>query len=141
MGKDNIKLINDTVNALSLKVNEKVSLGSRLKIESKGMFATSAFYAIVGIIFFVLLVMASFAPHLGIIGIFSLVTAYGVFRKRTWAIWFVVILFFVGTTFSAFMIYSILGADYLLGISAIVYLVLTWVFTAYAVDKRNVFES
>jgi hypothetical protein len=120
---------------------QKVSLGSRLKIESKGMFATSAFYAIVGIIFLILLVMASFAPHLGIIGIFSLVTAYGVFRKRTWAIWFVAILFFVGTTFSAFMIYTILGADYLLGISAIVYLALTWVFTAYAVEKRKVFES
>ena len=118
-----------------------MSLRSRLKIESKGMFATSAFYAIAGIIFFILLLTASFAPHLGIIGIFSLVTAYGVFRKRTWAIWFVVILFLVGTTFSAFMIYSTLGTDYLLGISAIVYLVLTWVFTAYAVDKRNVFES
>jgi hypothetical protein len=124
-----------------LKVNGKMSLGSRLKIDSKGMLATSAFYAIVGIIFFVLLMMASFAPHLGIIGIFSLVTAYGVFRKRTWAIWFVMILFFVGTTFSAFMIYSILGADYILGISAIAYLVLTWVFTTYAVTKRKVFES
>lgn len=124
-----------------VKVNGKMSLGSRLKIESKGMFATSAFYAIVGIIFFVLLMMASFAPHLGIIGIFSLVTAYGVFRKRAWAIWFVMILFFVGTTFSAFMIYSILGADYILGISAIVYLVLTWVFTTYAVTKRKAFES
>jgi hypothetical protein len=124
-----------------LKVNGKMSLGSRLKIESKGMLATSAFYAIVGIIFFVLLMMASFAPHLGIIGIFSLVTAYGVYRKRTWAIWFVMILFFVGTTFSAFMIYSILGADYILGISAIAYLVLTWVFTTYAVTKRKVFES
>lgn len=116
-------------------------LGSRLKIESKGMFATSAFYAIVGIIFFVLLVMASFAPHLGIIGIFSLVTAYGVFRKRAWAFWFVMILFFVGTTFSAFMIYNYLGTDYIIGMSAILYLLLTWIFTAYAVTKRKVFET
>jgi len=118
-----------------------VSIASKLKIENSGMFATSAFYAIVGIIFFVVLPMASFAPHLAIIGIFSLATAYGVFRKRAWTIWFVVILFFVATTFSAFMIYNIPQIDLLLGISAIVYLVLTWVFTAYAVTKRKVFES
>jgi hypothetical protein len=141
MGWWNIKLINDTVNALSLKVNEKMSLGSRLKIESKGMFATFAFYAIAGIIFLVLLPIASFAPHLGIVGMFSLITAYGVLKKRVWAIWFVMILFFVGTTFSAFMIYYILQVDYLLGVSAIAYLVLTWVFTVYAWAKRKVFES
>jgi hypothetical protein len=141
MGWWNIKLINDTVNALSLKVNEKMSLGSRLKIESKGMFATFAFYAIAGIIFLVLLPIASFAPHLGIVGMFSLITAYGVLKKRVWAIWFVMILFFVGTTFSAFMIYNIPQLDYLLGVSAIAYLVLTWVFTVYAWAKRKVFES
>lgn len=124
-----------------LKGLEKVSIRSRLKIESKGMFATSAFYALAGIIFFVLLPMASFAPYLGIIGIFSLVAAYGVFRKRAWVIWFVMILFFVGTTFSAVMIYNILQIDYLLGIGAVLYLVLTWIFTAYAMTKRKVFES
>lgn len=124
-----------------LKGMKKVSIGSKLKIENRGMFATSAFYAIVGIIFFVVLPMASFAPHLAIIGIFSLATAYGVLRKRAWTIWFVAILFFVATTFSAFMIYNIPQIDLLLGISAIVYLVLTWVFTAYAVTNRKVFES
>jgi hypothetical protein len=118
-----------------------MSLGSRLKIESKSMLATSVFYAIAGIVFFVLLPMASFAPYLGIIGIFSLITAYGVFRKRAWVIWFVVILFFVGTTFSAVMIYNILQLDYLFGVGVILYLVLTWVSTAYAVTKRKAFES
>ena len=120
---------------------KKVSIGSRQKIESRGMFATSVFYAIVGIIFFVLLPMASFAPYLAIIGIFSLITAYGVFRKRVWAIWFVIILFFVATTFSAVMIYNILQIDALLGLGSIGYLVLTWVFTIYALAKRKVFET
>ena len=118
-----------------------MSLGSRLKIESKGMFATFAFYAIAGIIFLVLLPIASFAPHLGIIGMFSLIAAYGVLRKRVWAIWFVMILFFVGTTFSVFMILNIPQVDFLLGVSAIAYLVLTWVFTVYAWAKRKVFEN
>lgn len=105
------------------------------------MFATSAFYAVAGIIFFVLLVLTNFAPHMGIIGIFSLVTAYGLFTKRAWTMWFVIILFFVATTFSAFMIYNVLGTDYLLGIGAIIYLVLTWVFTAYALAKRKTLET
>jgi uncharacterized membrane protein (DUF2068 family) len=136
-----IRFINDTVTALCLKGNVEVSIVSKLKIESRGMFVTSAFYAAVGVVFFVLLAMAGFAPYLGIIGIFSLITAYGVFRKRAWAIWFVMILFFVGTTFSAVMIYYIPRIDYLLGIGAVIYLILTWIFTAYAVMKRKSFES
>jgi len=141
MGSEYIKLINDTVNGLCLKGNEKVSIESKLKIESRGMFATSVFYAIVGIIFFVLLPMASFAPYLAIIGIFSLITAYGVFRKRVWTIWFVIILFFVATTFSVVMISNILQIDALLGLSSIAYLILTWVFTLYALTKRKEFET
>lgn len=118
-----------------------VSVGSRLKIENKGMFATSAFYAAVGIIFLVLLVMANFPVHLAVIGIFSLITAYGLFRKRTWGPWLVVILFLVGTTFSAFMIYYVIGTDGLLGGGALIYLILTWVCTAYVLMKRKTFEK
>ena len=120
---------------------KKVSIESKLRIESRGLFATSVFYAVVGVIFFVLLPMASYTPYLAVIGIFSLITAYGVFRKRAWAIYFVVILFLVATTFSAVMIYNIAQIDALLGLSSIVYLILTWVFTLYAWDKRKVFET
>lgn len=124
-----------------VKRNAEVSVASKLKIESRGMFVTSAFYAAVGVIFFVLLVMAGFPPYLGIIGIFSLITAYGIFRKRAWTIWLVMILFFVGTTFSAVMIYYVLEIDYVLSIGVVTYLILTWIFTAYVVVKRKSFES
>jgi uncharacterized membrane protein (DUF2068 family) len=105
------------------------------------MFATSVFYAVVGVIFLAVMFMADFPPHIGIIGIFSLVAAYGLYRKRAWAIWFVLILFFTGTAFSAFMIYDVLARDYILGVSAIVYLILTWVFTTYAATRRNTLEG
>ena len=118
-----------------------MSIASKLKIENRGMFATSAFYAIVGVIFFTLLPMASFAPYLAIIGIFSLITAYGVFRKRVWAIWFVGILFFVATTFSFVMLYYVMQIGLLLGLSALGYLFLTWIFSTYAWMKRKVFET
>lgn len=118
-----------------------MSIGSKLKVENRGMFVTAVFYAIVGIIFFVLLPTAGFIPYLAIIGISSLITAYGVFRKRAWTIWFVMILFFVATTFSAVMIYNFAQIDALLGLSSIGYLVLTWVFTIYALTKRKAFET
>jgi hypothetical protein len=118
-----------------------MSIGSKLKIDSRGMFATSVFYAVVGVVFLVLLPLAEFAPHVGIIGILSLATAYGVFRKRGWAFWFVVVLFFVSTTFSVFMIYSIFASDLIIGLGLIAYLIFTWFFTAYAADKRKDLET
>lgn len=118
-----------------------MSLKSKLKIESFGMFAAFIFYAIAGIIFFAFLPIANFPPHIGIIGIFSLLTAYGLFKKRAWAIWLVLMLFFIATTFSAFTIYYVFGNDLFLSIGMITYLILTWVFTAYTTAKRRKLES
>ena len=119
-----------------------MSLKSKLKVEDLGMFTAFIFYAIVGIVCFAVLPMADFPPHIGIIGILSLITAYGLFKKRVWAIWLVVMLFFVNTTFSAVNLYSnVLGNDILFGISMIVYLILTWIFTAYTAAKRKTLES
>jgi hypothetical protein len=109
-----------------------MSLGSRLGIESKGMAATLVFYAVVGVVF---------PPHVGIKSVFSLATAYGTFRKRSWAIWPVIILFFVATTFSVYTLYFYLLSDYVLSIGMILYLIATWVFTGYVASKRRSLES
>ena len=118
-----------------------MSLRSKLGIEKIGMFASFAFYAAAGIICFVLFLLANFPPHIGIISILSLIAAYGLFRKRVWAIWLVVMLFFIVTTFSAYTLYHFLDKDLLLAISMIAYLILTWVFTAYTASKRKILES
>jgi len=118
-----------------------MSLKSKLNVENIGMFAAFAFYAIAGVVCFAILIMANFAPHFGIIGIMSLMTAYGLFRKRVWAVWLVVMLFFIATTFSVVTLYYFLGKDLLLDIGVIVYLVLTWVFTVYTTARRKVLES
>jgi len=118
-----------------------MSLKSKLKIEDTGMFAASLFYTIVGILCFAVLPMTDFPPHIGIIGILSLITAYGLFKKRVWTIWLVVVLFFMATTFSAVTLYHVLGSDIILGTSALIYLILTWVFTAYTAGKRKTLES
>jgi len=118
-----------------------MSLGSKLKIESKGIFAAFVFYAVAGIICFIVLATDFRLIHIGIIGIFSLVTAYGLFKKRGWTIWLVAMLFFIVTTFSAYNLYYFFGRDLILDISMIAYLILTWVFTAYTGTKRKSFES
>jgi len=118
-----------------------MSLKSKLKIENVGIFAALVFYAIVGIICFATLVIDFRLAHVGIIGVLSLITAYGLFKKRVWTIWLVVMLFFVATTFSAYTIYYLLGKDLLLDTSMIAYLTLTWIFTAYTAAKRKTLES
>lgn len=106
------------------------------RIGSRGMFATSIFYAIVGIVFLVLLPLTAFAPHIGLLGIISLVTAYGLFRKRAWSFWLIVILFVSYTTFALFMIYDVLAKDLITSVIMFAYLILTWIFTGYAALNR-----
>ena len=107
------------------------------RIGNKGIFATSVFYATVGIIFLILLPMSGFAPHIGLLGIISLVTAYGFFRKRIWSFWLVVILFISATTFAVFVIYDVMTTELLTASVMIAFLVLTWIFTGYAILKRK----
>jgi len=118
-----------------------MSLVTRLGIESREMVATLFFYLVVGIIFLASLPLTDFAPHLGIIGIISLIAAYGTLKKRSWAIWPVIILFFAGTTFSLYTLYYSLPSNYVLGIGVTVYLVLTWVFSGYLLSKRKSLET
>jgi uncharacterized membrane protein (DUF2068 family) len=107
------------------------------RIGSKGMFATSVFYAVVGIVFLVLLPMSGFAPHIGLLGIISLVTAYGFFRKRVWSFWLVVILFISATTFAVFVIYDVMANELFTSLVMVAFLILTWIFTGYAILKRK----
>jgi uncharacterized membrane protein HdeD (DUF308 family) len=120
-----------------------MSLKSKLKIENFGMFAASVFYTLVGLLCFMVLIIdeRARAPHIGIMGILSLITAYGLFEKRNWSLWVVVALFFIGTTFSAYTLYYTLGEDLFINISAIVYLIFTWVFTTYVTAKRRTLEG
>jgi len=118
-----------------------MSFVSKLRMESAGMLLAIVFYALVGVVFLVLLPFTSFPPHIGIIGIFSLIAAYGAFRKRGWTIWFAMILFCIATTFSVYTLYYYLMIDYLLGAGTLVYLILTWVCTVYLAAKRKSLES
>jgi hypothetical protein len=103
--------------------------------------APIAFYGVVGILLLALLPFANFPPHIGLTGIMSLITAYGLFTKRSWATWLVAALFFVATTLSLYTLYYILFSNWIVGISMIAYAVLTWVFTARILLKRKESET
>lgn len=139
--KRNIRFINTAVSAYWLKANIKVSIASRLKIDNMGIFATALFYLILGIILFILLPLANYPPHVGLMAIMSVITAYGLFRKRNWSLWTAVILFFVNTTFSIFNLYVFFGVNLLFMMGAIALLALTWIFTVYTATKRPILTN
>jgi hypothetical protein len=118
-----------------------MSIKSKIKMENIGILSALAFYAVVGVVCFVVLPLANFPPHIGIMGVLNLITAYGLFKKRVWAVWLVVMLLFVATTFSAYMLYYRFGKELLLDVSMFAYLILTWAFTVYIAVKRKIFES
>gem|GEM_PF-436535 len=138
--KKNIKFINVRVNALKLKGDLLMLPKIKFTRENIGFAAIFIFYLVVGIVCFIFLPIANYPPHVGIIGIFSLLAACGFFKKKVWTLWLVVILFFIATTFSVAMLYYSSGIDIVLNISMTMYLILTWIFTIYTVAKRKIFE-
>ena len=115
--------------------------GSKLKTADVKTLAPVTFYGVVGVLFLALLPFANFPPHIGLTGILSLITAYGLLMKRFWATWLVVALFFVATTFSLYTLYYIMFSNLVVGVSMIAYAVLTWVFTAYTLSRRKPSEA
>ena len=114
-----------------------MSLLKRLKTFKTFQLASIAFYLVTGLILFVLLPLTGYPPHLGFLGIFSLITAYSLFAKRAWASWLVAILFIVNTAFSLDVLFSVGFSNIVVALSMLAFAVLTWVFTAYLLLKRK----
>jgi len=118
-----------------------MSLKSKLKVEDAGIFAASIFHVAVGIICFVVLATVDFGLiHIGLVGIISLATAYGLFRRRLWALWSIFVVSFMATALAFSMLYYTVGGNILTDTAMIVYLVLTWIFTVYVASKRRKLE-
>jgi hypothetical protein len=114
-----------------------VSLATKLKTFKPFELASLAFYAVTGIILLAFLPLTSYPPHLGFLGILTLITAYSFFVKRVWTPWLVAILFITNTAFSLVILFSVGFSNILVGLSVLAYAVLTWVVTAYILLKRK----
>jgi hypothetical protein len=99
--------------------------------------APIAFYGLAGILFLVLLLFANSPPHIGVTGIMSLITAYSLFTKRSWAKWLVIALFFAATTLALCTLYYFIFSNWIVSISMITYAVLTWICTAHILLKSQ----
>ncbi len=115
---------------------------SKLKTENVGLLLASIFYAAAGVVSFAVLATTSEyrLVHIALIGIISLATAYGVFRRRRWALWSAFVLFFTNTTFTLSMLYYIMGGDILIDTAMVLYLALTWIATIYLAARRKKLE-
>jgi hypothetical protein len=114
-----------------------VSLASKLKSFNRIELASLAFYIVAGVVLLVFLPLTGYAPQLGLLGILSIIVAYGVFTKRAWAQWLIFILFVGASTFSFYTLVVAGFSNALLGISMIAYAVLTWIFTIYLLLLRR----
>jgi len=114
-----------------------VTLTSVLKSFSRLELAAILFYAVSGIILLVFLPLTSFAPQLALLGVLSLIVAYGLFAKGGWAPWLLFILLVASETFSLYTLYAVGFSNALVGISMVAYAVLTLLSAGYLLLKKK----
>lgn len=123
---------------------------SKLKVEKTGVVAFSVFYAVSGGAQAFILVLSNFKlVPVGFLAVLSLVTAYGLVRMRRWSVFLAAILFFLGTTFGATVLYSSVMQQQtfypnlgmlLFHLTIIAYLIMTTVAFIYVGANRGSFQ-
>lgn len=103
--------------------------------------AASIFYTITGLVCLAVLAMDYRLIHIALIGIFSLASAFCLYKRKRFALWCILPLFFTSTSFSASMLYYTVGGYIFLSVVMAVYLILTWIFTFYSVAKRALLKG
>lgn len=111
--------------------------GFNYKSKNRMIVVTFLFYTLTGTIFFADMILTGFPPHMGIIGILSIITAYGLFTNRAWKNWIVTGLFFITTTFSVYTLYYTLGENLVLNLSMMIYLILSLFFTFQILSNKG----
>ncbi len=111
-------------------------LSSKLKSLNRITLASVVFYAVTGVMLLVFLPLTGYPPHLGFLGILSLITAFSLLMKRGWAPYLVFIVFVANTAFTLYTLYSVGFSNPLVALSMIVYAVLTWATTFGLLLKR-----
>jgi hypothetical protein len=120
---------------------------SSSKIKNPAVLLFSIFYIAVGIAEVGYFAIENFAapPHIPILGILSLITAYTVFKMKKWALPLVVGFFFVGITFGATTLSNSLelqtfGDAMLFHTALITYVIILLIASVYIVARRESFD-
>ncbi len=120
------------------KGESAVTITTKQKRINRIHLLTVGFYAVTGILLLAFLPFTSFAPHIGLLGIVSLITAYSVYMKRKWASWLVFILVVANSVFAGVTLFAVGLSNLLVTGLLIPFLVFTWVVTVeYMLLKRD----
>ena len=116
-------------------------------IENLTVLLLSIFYVTVGIALVGYFAVENLAapPHIPVLGILSLVTAYSIFKMKRWAVPLVIGLFFTGITFGAITLANSVtlqtfGGSLLFHIALIAYMIILLIASVYTVLKRENFN-
>jgi hypothetical protein len=75
--------------------------------------------------------LAGLAPHLALVGILSLTTAVTVLLKKSWALWFISILFITASVFSLWTIFASGTSNLMITAGLAAYFALALIVTLY----------
>ncbi len=124
-----------------------MTLKSKFKIENPVVFLFSVFYIVAGAVEIFYLGVERFTapPHIGVLGLLSLITAYGLFKMRKWSVLLVTALFLLGITFGATTLYNSVILQTFEGalsfhLALIVYMIMLLIAFVYVVSKKEKFE-
>jgi uncharacterized membrane protein HdeD (DUF308 family) len=121
-----------------VKGESAVTITTKQKRINRIQLLTVGFYAVTGILLLAFLPFTSFAPHIGLLGIVSLIAAYSVYMKRKWASWLVFILVVANSVFAGVTLFAVGLSNLLVTGLLIPFLVFTWVVTVeYMLLKRD----
>ena len=95
------------------------------------------FYIVSGAFLLALLPFSGFAPHLGLIGVFSIITGVIVLMKRGWAVWFVMVQVITALVFAFWTMVSVGSSNWLIVAGLAVYAVLDLAATLYLTVLRK----
>ena len=120
---------------------------SSSKIKNPAVLLFTIFYIAVGIVEVGYFAIENFAapPHIPVLGILSLITAYTLFKMKKWALPLVVGLFFVGITFGATTLSNSLalqtfGSAMLFHTTLIAYMIILLIASLYIMTQREKFD-
>lgn len=117
--------------------------------EHPGMLLVSIFHAVVGVVLAIVLVLASFGLfHVGILAVFNLMLAYGLFKMKKWSVKLLTALFLPQVVFGGISLYYSFAIGMsqsvwettAFNLSLIVYVILCFVSLVYVATKRKDFK-
>jgi hypothetical protein len=119
---------------------------SRFSIKSPIVFLFALFFIIAGVIEVGYWAIKSFSvpPHIAILGVLSLITAYFFFRMKKWSVPLVIGLFLIGITFGSITLNTSVrlqtfGGAILFHIALIAYMIILLIAFIYTIIKREDF--